>query len=37
MKEIIYGPNEIIYNQNEYDDRVIIIVKGQIELTINKY
>ena len=30
MREIIYGPNEIIFNENEYDDRIMIVVKGQI-------
>jgi len=30
MSEIIYGPNEIILNENEYDDRIMIVVKGQI-------
>ena len=28
MKEVIYGPGEVIYNQGEFDDRIFFVVKG---------
>ena len=36
MNELFYGPDEFIFNQDESDNRIFIIVKGQIELNIKK-
>ena len=30
-KEEIYGPGKTIYNENEQEDRIFIIVTGNIE------
>lgn len=32
MKEYICRPGEIIYNQNEIDNKVFFVIKGVIEL-----
>lgn len=35
MKEIRFGPEEIIFLENEYLDRLFFIIKGQVELFVN--
>jgi CRP-like cAMP-binding protein len=32
MEERLYGPGEIIYNENDEDDKIYFLLKGEIEL-----
>ena len=34
MKECLYGPGEIIYNEKDIDDKLYFLMKGEIELFI---
>ncbi|KRX09610.1 Cyclic nucleotide-binding protein [Pseudocohnilembus persalinus] len=36
MKDKMYGPEEIIFSQNEIDSRLIFLTKGELEVKFNK-
>ena len=35
MKEAIFGPGEIIFSENEFDDRMFFIYSGEVEFFID--
>ncbi|KAL4480489.1 hypothetical protein ABPG72_022244 [Tetrahymena utriculariae] len=37
MKEITFGPGQIIFNQNDCDNRLYYILKGQVQLSSNSH
>ncbi|KAL4438079.1 hypothetical protein ABPG74_016858 [Tetrahymena malaccensis] len=37
MKEITFGPGQIIFNQNDCDNKLFYILKGQVQLSINNH
>lgn len=36
MEEKLFGPGELIYSQDEFDGKIYFIIKGKVELFINK-
>lgn len=36
MSETLLGPGEIIYNQNDMDDKLYFVIKGEVETFIDK-
>ncbi|EAR98954.3 cation channel family protein (macronuclear) [Tetrahymena thermophila SB210] len=37
IKEITFGPGQIIFNQNDYDNRLYFILKGEVQLSNNNH
>lgn len=37
MNEVVFGPQEIIYDLMERDNRIFFILKGQVELSIDTF
>ncbi|KAL4480488.1 hypothetical protein ABPG72_022243 [Tetrahymena utriculariae] len=37
MKELTFGPGQIIFNQNDLDNRIYFILKGKVQLSINDH
>ena len=31
MGESLYGPGEVIYNKTDNDDKILFVIKGQVE------
>ncbi|KAL4480490.1 hypothetical protein ABPG72_022245 [Tetrahymena utriculariae] len=37
IKELTFGPSQIIFNQNDYDNRLYFILKGEVQLSHNSH
>ncbi|EAR98955.2 cyclic nucleotide-binding domain protein (macronuclear) [Tetrahymena thermophila SB210] len=37
MKELTFGPGQIIFNQNDLDSKIYFILKGKVQLSINNH